>query len=128
MQHSIFLARLIGPIALVAAIGLLINRSGYRALAHEFLRSPALIYLSGLLAMTAGVAILLDHNVWAFGWPLLITIFGWLAAIGGAVRIVAPQQVRSFGEAMLDKPEVLTIGGFVWLAIGLLLCFFGYVR
>jgi hypothetical protein len=128
MQHSIFLARLIGPIALVAAIGLLVNRTGYRALAHEFLRSPALVYLSGILAMTAGVAIVLHHNVWLLGWPVLLTLFGWMAAVGGAVRTLAPQQVRSFGEAMLDKPEVLTIGGVIWLAIGLLLCFFGYVR
>jgi hypothetical protein len=128
MQNSIFLARLIGPIALVAAIGLLVNRTGYRALAHEFLRSPALVYLSGLLAMTAGVAIVLHHNVWVFGWPILLTLFGWLAAIGGAARILMPHQARSIGEAMLDKPEVLTIGGVIWLAIGLLLCFFGYVR
>jgi hypothetical protein len=128
MQHSIFLARLIGPIALVAAIGLLVNPSGHRALAHEFLRSPALVYLSGLLGMTAGVAIVLDHNVWVFGWPILLTIFGWLAMIGGAVRIIAPQAARSLGETMLDKPGAMTIGGAIWLGIGLLLCFFGYVR
>ena len=57
-------------------------------MAEEFLRSRALIYLSGLLTMTAGLAIVLAHNVWARDWPVLITVLGWLATIGGAVRIV----------------------------------------
>ena len=29
---------------------------------------------------------------------------------------------------MLDKPIALTIGGAIWLAIGAILCFFGYLR
>jgi hypothetical protein len=125
---SIFLAKLIGPVALVTAISLFMNTTAYRAMAQEFLRSPALIYLSGLLTMTAGVAILLTHNVWVANWPVLITIFGWLATIGGAARIALPEQVRTIGEAMLRKPMAMNIGGAIWLAIGVLLCFFGYVR
>ncbi len=128
MATSIFLAKLIGPVALVAAIGLFTNRAGYRAMAQEFLRSPALIYLSGLLTMTAGVAIVLYHNLWVADWRVLLTIFGWLATIGGAARIALPKQVKTIGEAMLDKPMAMTVGGAIWIAIGSLLCFFGYFR
>ena len=128
MATSIFLAQLIGPVTLVAAVGLLVNRAAYLAMAHEFLRSPALIYISGVLTMTAGVAIVLNHNVWVVDWRVLLTVFGWLGAIGGAARMVLPQQTRSFGEAMLDRPMALSIGGTAWVAIGALLCFFGYFR
>jgi hypothetical protein len=128
MATSVFLARLIGPVALVAAISLFMNTAAYRAMAQEFMRSPALIYLSGLLTMTAGMAIVLSHNVWVANWPVLITIFGWLAVIGGAVRIALPDQTRKVGETMLGKPMAMQIGGAIWLAIGALLCFFGYVR
>ena len=128
MQTSIFLAKLIGPVALIAAAGLFINAPAYRAMAQEFLRNPALLYLSGLLTLTAGVAIVLAHNAWIAGWPVLVTIVGWLAAIGGAVRVLLPQHAKTLGEAMLAKPPAMQIGGAVWLAIGALLCFFGYVR
>ena len=128
MATSIFLAKLIGPVALVAAIGLFTNRASYRAMAQEFLRSPSLIYLSGLLTMTAGVAIVLYHNLWVADWRVLLTIFGWLATIGGAARIALPKQVKTIGEAMLDKPMTMTVGGAIWIAIGVLLCFFGYFR
>src|SRR6266446_6945915 len=89
--NSVFLARLMGPIMAVVGIGVFVNGAVYRSLADEFLRSRALIYLSGLLLMTAGMAIVLNHNVWVAGWTVLITILGWLATIGGAVRIICPQ-------------------------------------
>jgi hypothetical protein len=128
VQTSIFLARLIGPLVLVVAVGLFINTAGYRAMAQEFLRNPALFYLSGVLTLTAGLAIVLAHNVWVANWPVLITIVGWLAMIGGTMRIALPERAKGFGEAMLAKPRAMHIGGAAWLALGALLCFFGYVR
>ena len=127
MANSVFLAKLIGPVALVAAVSLFLNATAYRAMAQEFLRSPALVYLSGFLTMTAGVAIVLTHNVWVANWPVLITIFGWLAAIGGAARIAFPDKVRTIGESFLRKPMVLNVGGAIWLAIGAVFCYFGYL-
>ena len=126
MTSSTYLARLIGPVLLAAAIGLFINREGYRAMAQEFLRSPALIYLSGVLTMLAGVAIVLAHNLWVADWPVLITILGWLGAIGGAARIALPAATKAVGERMLDNPTWMTVGGAGWLAIGALLTFLGY--
>jgi len=128
MANSTFLARLIGPLMLAVGIGIFVNGAVYRALADEFLRSHALIYLSGLLAMTAGLAIVLTHNVWRADWPVLITVLGWLAAIGGAARVIAPQGTQRAGRAMLESRHGLTIGGAVWLALGAILCFFGYFR
>jgi hypothetical protein len=29
---------------------------------------------------------------------------------------------------MLAKPLAMTVGGAIWLAFGLILCFYGYVR
>jgi uncharacterized membrane protein len=126
MGNSIFLAKLIGPVFLAGAIGMFFNRDAYAAMAREFLHSPPLIYLSGLLTMLAGVALVLTHNIWVADWRVLITLFGWLAAMGGAIRIIWPAQVRSLGETMLRNPLTLTIGGAVWLAIGALLCVVGY--
>ena len=128
MGNSVFLARLIGPLMLTVGIGIFVNGAIYRVLADEFLRSRALIYLSGLLTMTAGLALILTHNVWRADWPVIITILGWLAAIGGAVRIVAPQGTERVGRQMLKYKHGLTIAGAVWLAIGAILSFFGYVR
>jgi uncharacterized membrane protein len=128
MSTSIFLAKLIGPVLLVVAAGLFVHQTAFRAIAQEFMRSPALLYLSGVLPLVGGLAIVLNHNVWVADWRVIITILGWLAAISGAVRILLPAQVRSMGEAMLKHPMGMNVAGAVWLAAGALLCFFGYLR
>jgi hypothetical protein len=128
MATAVFLAKLIGPVMLVAAVSFLIHTKAYRAIAQEFMRSAALIYLSGILAMVAGLAIVLAHNVWILDWRVLITIFGWLALVGGAVRIALPDQTRAFGERMLRNDMTLRIGGASWAAVGATFCFYGYVR
>jgi len=125
---SLFLARLLGPIFVAIAVGVLLNGAVFRAIAEEGLRSHALIYLTGLFAITAGVAILLNHNVWVGDWRVLITIFGWLAALGGAQRIIWPQGTEAAIRWFLDHPTSLTVAGLIWLGIGALLCFFGYFR
>ena len=127
MPTSVFLAKLIGPVFVVGAVGMLLNGAVFRALMQEFLRSHALIFLSGILTMTAGVAIVLTHNVWVADWRVLITILGWLAAIGGAVRIAAPHWTASTGSWLLARPG-LAVGAGIWLVFGLLFCFFGYLR
>ena len=101
MQTSRFLAQLIGPTFLVIGLGMLANPEGYRTMAREFLKSRALIYLAGLLALVPGLAIVIVHNVWVPDWRLIITIFGWLAVIGGVFRLLFPQKVTSIGEKMV---------------------------
>ena len=125
---SIFLARLFGPLFLAVGIGVLANGARFRTLADETLRSQALIYLSGLLTMTAGLAIVLSHSLWTADWRIAITILGWLATVGGAVRIICPQLTQRIGRTVLDKPLALPIAGAIWLALGAFFVFFGYVR
>ena len=128
MQTSVFLAKLMGPLFLAVGIGVLANTAVYRKLAEEFLRSYALVYVSGLLLMTAGLALILTHNVWVADWRVIITLLGWLAAIGGALRIVVPERVESMGQWFLRHPTSMTVAAAIWLALGALLTFFGYFR
>ena len=108
MQTSVFLARLIGPVMLVVGIAVFANQRAFRDMAEEFLASPALLFLSGLLIMPMGLAIVLAHNVWTADWRVLITLFGWLNAIGGAVRLAAPDTVEM--PRPTAAPLVLALG------------------
>jgi hypothetical protein len=128
VSTSIFLARLIGPFFLIVALGLLINQAQFRILADEFMRSPALVFLTGLMILPVGLALVLTHNVWTADWRVLITILGWLAIIKGAIRLLAPQQTLDVGRTFLAKPNVIIISAAVWLVVGAVLTFFGYVR
>ncbi len=123
---SVFLAKLIGPVFLVIGVALLVNGAVYRKLAQEFLDSPALIFLSGLITLPTGLAIVLAHNVWTGDWRILITILGWLAVIGGTIRLLAPQRAAAVGRTIFANPSTMHISTAIYLVAGALLCFFGY--
>ena len=105
MQTSIFLARLIGPVMALVGVSLLVNELAFRKMAQEFLRSPALIFFSGMILMPAGLAIVLSHNVWVLNWPLIITLLGWIAVISGALRIFAPDRAIKIGKKAIVRKE-----------------------
>jgi len=128
MGTSVYLAKLIGPVILAVAVGLFVNGKHYRAMAEEALRGTVLIYLTGLITLTAGLAIVLAHNVWAADWRILITLIGWLAVLSGLVRVIHPQTTQDVGRRMLASPQAMTVAGAAWGILGLVLCFFGYFR
>lgn len=127
MSTSIFVARIIGPVLLVVGLAALTNPRGFREMAEEFMASRGLMFLSGFLIMPAGLAIVLTHNVWAADWRVLITLFGWLNVIGGAVRLFGPPLLFKTGKAMLLKqPYYISIAAAIWVILGLLFCFSGF--
>src|SRR3979409_990038 len=109
MSTSFFPARPIGPVMLVIGLAVFANQRAFRELAEEFLASRALIFLSGLLIMPAGLAIVLSHNIWAAAGRVMIPLFGWANAMGGAVRLAAPAYVTQAGRAMLKRPYFIPV-------------------
>jgi cytochrome bd-type quinol oxidase subunit 2 len=125
MQPARFIARLIGPAYLAVGIGILLNGSFYSGLVAEAVKSPTLIYFSGLLALVSGLAILNVHRSWS-GWPVLITIIGWLLVIGGAVRLVLPATTAAVSGDLYSKPATLLVIAAILLVVGIILTAAGY--
>ena len=128
MQTSIFLAKLIGPLALALGLGVLFNRDAVRAVMDEFIRNRAIMFLAGMISFPAGLAVVLTHNVWVADWPVIITIMGWLTTITGALRLVAPTQAIKFGHGAYGQQGGVLFGGVFWVLLGAVLTFFGYFK
>ncbi len=122
MDHSRFIAALIGPIMIAVGLALLLNPGLIAALATDLSESPALLITSGVLSLLGGLAIVKSHNVWK-GWPIAVTLFGWLAVIGGAMRIMLPDVVAGIATGLGGVPGE----GLAPFAAGVILifaCFF----
>src|ERR1700738_2160012 len=115
MSASLFLARLIGPVMLVVGLAVFANQRGFREMSEESLASRALMFLSGLLIMPVGLAIVLTHNVWTPAWGVSLTLFGWSSAIGGALRLFGPPFVVRVGHAVLNQPHFTSIAAAIWV-------------
>ena len=126
MSTSVFIARLIGPVMLVIGLAVFANQRAFRDLAEEFLASRALTFLSGLIIMPIGLAVVLTHNIWAVDGRVMITLFGWANLIGGAIRLAAPAYVMQTGRAMLKRPYFIPVAAAIWVVAGALFCLFGF--
>ena len=81
-MHSKLIARLMGPVLLVMglgmALGLWLSPDTFNGVMRDFMGNLAIIWLIGILALVAGLAIINAHNLWIGDWRVLITILGWL--------------------------------------------------
>jgi hypothetical protein len=128
MDRSSFLARLIGPTFVVIALGMLINLNIYERMIAEALRPGILLYLSGLLSLLAGLAIINLHNTWRMDWRVIITVLGWLMTIGGIIRIVAPQITIAIGSTVYSGRAPTIVVALIVGALGAFLSVKGYVQ
>jgi hypothetical protein len=126
MAHSKLIAGLVGPLLMAMGIAMLINRGLFPAMAEQLAQDYGLIFISGVLSLLAGVAIVRVHNVWSPGWPLIITILGWFAIVGGLIRMWFPQQAAPIAATFGGSPAALLVAGPVVLALGAFLSFKAY--
>src|SRR5437763_703360 len=118
MATSLFLAKLIGPILMISAVGLLINRKSFDALAAEMLRSEVFLFLFGVIDFALGLAIVLNHNLWVADWRVIITLLGWVMIVRGMARILIPDQVKEFGTKVVKNRQAITASLAVALVLG----------
>jgi hypothetical protein len=126
MDRSIFLARLLGPTFAAIALGILINLGMYESMIAEALHPGILFYLSGLLSLVAGLAIVNLHNTWCADWRVIITVLGWLMTIGGIIRVVLPQIAVAIGSNIYGGRAPTIVVALIVGALGAFLSVKGY--
>ena len=126
MQASKILARIIGPVMVIPAVGMFLNFAEYQRLYEEFSKSPSLCYLGGFMALLMGLIILQFHNKWEAGWPVIVTILGWITLIKGVVLIIFPAAIISFWHPYTANPTALIVSLGISCAVGIFLTVKGY--
>jgi F0F1-type ATP synthase membrane subunit a len=126
MAPSKLIAGLIGPALVAAGFALLVNRQVFPEMMTQLSQNYAVIFLSGILSLVAGIAIVRVHNIWTGGWPVIITIFGWLLILGGLVRMWFPQKASNIAASFSNDPPFLLVAGVIVLLIGAFLSFKAY--
>jgi len=69
-----------------------------------------------------------SHNRWTSGWPVLVTILGWLIALSGFLRIVFPMQLSNIGVKMIQSSSFEHVMAVILLVLGAFLSYKAYSR
>lgn len=125
MDTSIFLAKLFGIYFLVVGVALLFRKEFMHRVYEDFFKSAGLMAMAGIVALFGGLLIILFHNVWVWGWPVVITIIGYLTFIKGITRLWFPDEgIAFFRKIFTDKG--FNIIGIILLLVGIWLTLMGF--
>lgn len=125
MINSLFVAKILGPVFTAVGLGLLSNRKYYQKLIGQFMKTPVLIYLSGVAGLVVGTALVSGHNFWEAGWPLAITVLAWAMVIRGVVVIILPEQVVKAAKVHTND-SLFTLSALLAFVLGLMFDYIGY--
>ncbi len=128
MSTSKIIAALLGPTLIASAAMVLANLDALPTIVEGMAQNPMLVVLAGYAAFVPGLAIVYFHNRWT-GWPVVVTVMGWLSLIVGLIRMIFPMQIAAMASKLAPAPGGAFIAiGVVFLLIGGFLTFKAYRR
>lgn len=119
--------QLLGVVYFICGLGAFMNPKFYQQVLEGFASSPPLIYIKGFILLIAGFLLVSFHNTWLPNWPLLlVTIFGWVALIGGLYLLVFPTSYTRLTESSQKKYDkyffsqalIVVILGLILMSVG----------
>ena len=125
---TIFLARLIGLYCLLFGLAIVVQKEAMLEMVAALIRNGPVLLIIEVIGVTAGLAIVLGHNVWSGGaLPIIVTLLGSIILIRGVVLLfLSPQgKVRLFEMFRFAELFYLYVG--ITLVLGLYLTFAGFI-
>lgn len=124
MNYSLFYAKLIGFYCLIVGIGMLVNSKTFKSAIIEFSQNKAFIISMGIISLLFGLLIVLTHNIWS-GWPIIITVIGYLSVVKGIVRLYFTDHLTQFASRYAENKSYYVLC-IIALLLGIVLLYFGF--
>lgn len=125
----IHFAQLFGIVSTVLALGMLFHLDNARKLASELVDSGAGFILSGVLPVIFGGWIVATHNVWVQGWPVVVTIVGWMMLLQGMFRLLFLHTWIALVRKHLDRlPILFSLFGLIFGMLFIYIGFFAHLH
>jgi hypothetical protein len=121
---TVYLARLIGPFALLVGIGCLVRGN---AVIESTVANGPIMLVYALVSVGAGLAMVLGHNVWSGGMlPVAVTLVGWLILAKGLLLFFVTPEVLTQVLERMQYGEHYSLYVAPSLVIGLYLTWAGF--
>lgn len=124
---TFILARVLGPVLIVAGVLLITQSARVLSAMMGFLASDALMLFAGFLSLMIGLGLIALHQRWNNFSAIVISVLGWAFALRGALALLAPQFLHRGADFILATPLTLPIAGCVTALIGVWLTYAGYI-
>jgi len=128
--RTTFLSRLLGLYSILVSLSMITHKQATIERVTALVHNPPVLFVAGILALAAGLAIILCHNVWSGGaQPVIVTLVGWIALIKGLLLLfLTPEAASGFflGQLQYEQRFYWYVG--VSFLLGVYLTYSGLSR
>lgn len=118
---TLFLATFLGWFLVILSFVFLFRTEPMKAVATNVIKDPGLFFIFALMTVIIGLFVVVSHNYWIMGWPVVVTILGWLILINGLFRLFFSERAVKLAKSVLKSTKKMRIAGIINLIIGLFL-------
>jgi hypothetical protein len=126
METTLFLAKVIGLYFLVIGLHMALRGKELRLMFEAFAENRPLTYLTSVFALILGLLLVVSHNVWVAGWPVIVTLLSWLVLIKAIAYLLLPFSAMAGVVKAFNRPAWFTAGGAITAGFGVFLAAKGF--
>lgn len=108
----------------VMAISMWANKKFYVDMFKEIEKDKVALFFASIIEMTAGAAVVLNHNLWGTVPEIIITIIGWGAILEGLTALFWTKKYKKLALRVFSEDVFAFSAGFI-AALGLYLGWIG---
>ena len=126
--RTLFLSRLIGLYCIVVGLSMMTRRQAMLGTVNGLLQNPSMMLILGVIALGAGLAMVLAHNIWSGGTlAVVVTIIGWLTLIKGLLFLfLSPEPEAGVFLGQLHFQQLFYFYGGILLLLCIYLTYIGF--
>jgi hypothetical protein len=128
LPRTIFLSKLIGLYSVLVGLAMLAHRHASVETIQAMVHNAPVLYIAGVIALTAGLAMVLGHNVWHGGvLPVVVTLVGWLSLVKGLViLLLSPHAAGVVFLGGLHYEQLFYLNAAIAIILGAYLTYAGF--
>lgn len=118
---TVFLASALGWYLVVFGLFILLRKEHLASVMKELMGHRDLFFILAIFTFTLGLLMVLSHNVWIMGWPVVVTLFCWLILISGLIRLFFPEYAIKMAQSFLNQPRRMVVAAILFILLGIYL-------
>ena len=127
--RTVFLSRLVGLYCILIALSMMTRRQATVETVTALLQSPSMMLILGIITLTAGLAMVLAHNIWSgSALAVVVTLVGWITLIKSLFFLFLPPEMEArLFLGQLRYEQLFYLYGAISLVLGVYLTYSGFV-
>ncbi len=128
LSRTRFLSRLLGLFFIIVAVAMLMHKDSTIETVTALVHDRALMFIVGVITLSAGLAMVLAHNIWSGGAAAaVVTLLGWLTLLKVLLFMcLSPGAAVDFYLGTLHYAQLIYVYATFSLGLGAYLVYAGF--